>query len=139
MKDARTTAGILSFIGAGFCFYGIGIVAFVSTPEWWVKGVIIATFAIPAAIFFGVGAWCWGRSVLQSLGIVLLSSAGMTAMVVLTFASILLTPEYAKLLPPETAQLFSSVWTGAACLGGYVVIGVALLLATRRAPSSSRA
>jgi hypothetical protein len=132
VKGARTTAGILSFIAAGFFFYGVGLLAFVSTPEWWVKVVIVATFVVPAAVFFGLGAWCWGRNVLQSLGIVLLSAAGMTALVVLTFVSMLMTPEYAKLLPAETRQLFSSVRTGATCLGGYVVIGLALLLAVRR-------
>jgi hypothetical protein len=139
MTRARASAGVLSFIGAGFCLNGVGTLAFVTAPAWWVKVVMLATFAVPAAIFFGIGAWCWGRNVLQALAVVLLSAAGMTAMGVLSFVSMLLTPEYAKLLPPETSQLFSSRWTGAACLGGYVVIGIALLLASRRAPSSSPA
>ena len=137
MTSARATAGILGFIGAGFFFNGVGILAFASTPAWWVKLIMMATFALPGAIFFGVGAWCWRRDVLQNLGIVLLSAAGMTAMGVLTFISMLMTPEYAKLLAPESTQLFSSVWTGATCLVGYVVIGVALLLEARRTRAAS--
>ena len=137
MRGTRSTAGIASFIAAGFCFYGVAILAFVSTPAWWVKVVIASTFAVPAAIFFALGAWCWGRDVLQNLGIVLLSAAGMSAMAVLTFVGMLTTPEYARLLPPESTRLFSSVWAGATCLGAYVVIGLALLLTGRRTRSNS--
>ena len=137
MKGARTTAGILSFVVAGFFFYSLAMLAFISTPEWWIKVVIAGSSAVPAAIFFGLGAWCWGRNVLQTLGIVFLSAAGMTGMAVLSFFAILMTPEYAVTLPPETRQLFSSVWTGAACLGGYVAVGLALLLAGRRTSPGS--
>ena len=132
MKGARATAGILSFVAAGFCFYGVSLITFVSTPEWWVKVVMLAVFALPGAILFGLGTWCWGRNPLQNLGIVLLGAAGMSAMVVISFVSMLMTPEYAKHLPPETMQLFSSVWTGATCLAGYVVIGGVLLIVGRR-------
>lgn len=132
MKAARPTAGVLSFIAAGFFFYTTAIISFFSAPEWWVKLVIVGLFEVPAVGFFALGAWCWGRNVLQSLGIVLLSAAGMTALVVFSFVTMLNTPEYAKRLPPETTQRFSAVWTGAICLGGYVVIGLALLFAARR-------
>ena len=132
MKGGRPIAGVLSFIAAGFFFYGLAGIAFISTPGWSIKLVIVTSFAVPAAVFFGLGAWCWGRNVLQNLGIVLLSAAGITTMVVFSFVAMLMTPEYAKLLPPETTQLFSSVWTGTICLGGYVVIGLALLFVARR-------
>jgi len=126
---ARNVFGIILLVISGFNFYTLALLSFINKPLWPIKTVVLSVFAIPAIGFLLVGVWCHGFAKFRrDFGIVLLSAAGITAMVIFSYASMLATPDYAKLLPPETRQMFSAVWTGGIWVVLYLLVGLALIL-----------
>jgi hypothetical protein len=133
-NTARNVFGIILLVISGFNFYAVALLSFIHKPLWPIKMIVVSLFAIPAVGFLLVGVWCHGFAKFRrDFGIVLLSAAGVTAMAVFSYAAMLATPGYAKLVSPEERQVFSAVWTGGIWLALYVVVGLALILRRKSA------
>jgi hypothetical protein len=132
-KGVRNVFGIIALVFSGFFLYGLNLVAFVNQPAWLIKTIVLAVFGIPAIVFLLIGVFCHGFDKFRrDLGIVLLSAAGMTALVVLSFICMLASPDIAKSFPPDMLQMFSAVLSGVACLSLYIVLGLGLLFTLRK-------
>jgi hypothetical protein len=132
-KPIRNVFGIIAYVCSGFFFYAVNIVAFVNQPLWPIKSTIILVFAVPAILFSVIGSFCRGFGHFQrDLGIVLLSAAANSILVILSFVCMFASPELAKSLPPDTLQMFSAITFGAASLALYIFIGLGLLLMSRK-------
>ncbi len=132
-KVVRNVFGIIALVISGFFFYGVNLVAFVNQPVWPIKTVIIAVFGIPAIVFFLIGVFCRGFDKFQcDLGIVLLSAAAMSALVILSFICMLASPDIVKSLPPDSTKMFGAVLSGFLCLVLYLLAGLGLVLTSQK-------
>jgi hypothetical protein len=124
-KGVRNVFGIIALVFSGFFLYGVNLVAFINQPAWPIKTIVIAVFGIPAIVFLLIGVFCHGfNKFRRDLGIVLLSAAGMTALVILSFICML--------APPDMLRMFSAVLSGVVCLSLYIVLGLGLLFTLRK-------
>jgi len=132
-RAVRNVFGIVALVISGYFFAAANMLAFFNQPAWPIKTIIVATFAAPAIVFFLIGAFCRGFDrIRRDLGIVLLSVAGTTALTILSFICMLASPDIAKSLPPDFTKMFGAVFSGFACLAIYVVVGMGLLLTSRK-------
>ena len=141
-KAVRNVFGIIALVISGFFFYNVNLLAFLNQSVWPIKTVVVAVFSIPAIVFLLIGAFCDGfHKFWRDLGIVLLSAAAMSALVILSFICILTSPDIAKSLPPDFTKMFSAVFSGFTCLAFYAFAGLALVLTSqgrRKAAESKR-
>ncbi|HWC91057.1 MAG TPA: hypothetical protein VG433_15415 [Pirellulales bacterium] len=128
-------SAIVCYVLAGFFVYAMGLVGFMRGPDdvgaaftMIVEGVC----AVPFLFFLLIGLALSGfKNWKRDLGVVLLSGTGVTATVALSFACMLYYPEYRKLLPPDFLDHIDNYAAGAGVNVGILVVGVALLLASR--------
>ena len=124
----RKIISLFFYILGGFFVYGICILSFISIPEIGsFKFAIMVGFSIPALIFIVIGAAIRRFQTWQSsIGIVLLSIVGFNLIGIITFISILLTPEFDKFFPDNKLASFNDYLSGfsvmlvLAGLGGFL-------------------
>ncbi len=132
-RAVRNVSGIIAWAFSGFFLYALNLLAFINQPAWPVKVIIIAMFAVPAIVFLIIAAFCRGfDKVRRDLGIVLLSAAGMSGLLILFFVCMMASPDIAKFFPPDGIQMFSAVLSGFACLALYLLVGLGLVLTRRK-------
>jgi hypothetical protein len=124
----RKVFSIVFFVIAGFFFYMVGLLGFVSEPSILAKWGIVLGFTSPAAIALLAGLAlgrfrCWKRNT----GIVLLSSMGVSLFVVLTFFCLLMTEEFRMMMTPDTLAYFRDYYAGSAVIAGFTILGLILL------------
>ncbi len=137
----RKVISIIFYVIAGFLLYIVGLLAFLNMsalpsagePPAWAKFAIVGGFSVPAIIALVIGLGIsrfqhWKRDV----GIVMVSGAGTTAFVVFGVACTLLSPESKEFLPRDKLELFSDIVTGVICMALIVVLGVALIMISKK-------
>jgi hypothetical protein len=134
----RNVFGIVCWVIAGFFLYSLCVLSFINRPLWPMKLAVLGVFLTPCALLVLIAGWCRGFGRLgRELGIVLLSAAGMSLLVVLMFVCIYASPETARSMPPDMREMFSAIWSGTLCLAFYVVFGL-FLLRRRGSEATSR-
>lgn len=124
----RNVVSVILFIIAGFFFYIVGLLSFISEPAVNAKWGIMFGFALPAAIALCLGLALrkfhrWKRNA----GIVFISATGLTTFIVVTFICMLMTEEYRTMMGPETVAYFRDYITGGAVLAVMAILGIVLL------------
>jgi len=118
---------------AGFLFYVVAILGFISLPSYGVKWVIMAGFLVPALLALCAGLalkhFCNWKS---TAGLVLLCSSAFTAFGVFTFACLNMDEEFRKMMKPATLAIYSDCFTGAAVVIACAGLGWLLLKANRQ-------
>ena len=140
----RKVLSIIFYVIAGFFLYSVSGVMFINVaavktttpPPAWMKLLIIGIFATPAlfALLIGLAITRFQRWK-RDIGIVLLSAGGMTSFVAFSMMCVLMSPDVKKYLPPDTPDplaLFGDWVTGTISIVALVVIGLLLVVASRR-------
>ena len=129
----RKVSSIILKVIAGFFVYMVSLLAFVSEPPTGVKLGILIGFSVPAVV-----ALCGGlaltrfRNWKRDTGIVLLSASGFTAFLIFTFACLLMTEEFRRMMKPDTLTFFSDYLTGGVVIVGLAILGWILVKADKR-------
>jgi hypothetical protein len=142
----RRVLSVGLYIVAGFFFYMVSLLAFIdgaalgastaaldasdaSFPKW----VPIIIFTVPAVLTLVAGLAIMGfRDWRRDAGIVLLSAAGFTTLLVFMFATMLMKEESRKMMPPEILSFFSDYIAGAAVIIVLALAGALLVLTSRK-------
>lgn len=125
----RNLFSVLLNIIAGFFFYMVSLLSFIDEPamasgKWWV----VLGFTIPALLFLCGGLALKGfRNWQRSTAIILLSSSGVTAFIVIMFASLLMSDEFRVMMEPGTLNFFSAYFSGGFVIVFMAVLGVLML------------
>ncbi len=119
---------IILYIGAGFFCYMVSLIGFAKAPSTGEKLAILCVFSIPGLIAFWAGAALdqfqnWRKPA----GLILLSGAGFTLFVIITFICVSRDPALKPAMKPETRQVLSDYVTGFSLLAAMAVTGGALL------------
>jgi len=128
----RKVSSIILKVIAGFFFYTVNLLAFVSEPPTGVKLVIMSGFSIP-----GVVALCGGLALThfhswkRDTGIVFLSASGFSAFLIFTFVCLFMSEEFRGMIRPNTVTFFSDYLTGGGTIVGFAVLGWMLFKANR--------
>ncbi|OQA33372.1 MAG: hypothetical protein BWY57_01234 [Betaproteobacteria bacterium ADurb.Bin341] len=124
----RKVSSVILKVIAGFFFYMVSLLAFVSEPPAVVKLGILIGFSVPAVVALGGGlALTRFRNWRRDTGVVLLCASGFTAFVVFTFACLLMTDEFPKMTGPNTLAFFGDYLTGGGFIVGLAVLGWVLV------------
>lgn len=114
---------ILEVIG-GFFLYMTCMMAFMSANTGLVKLVTMLIPSVVGVLALGGGlaltrfrTWRW------DIGVVLLSVAGFTSLVVFTFACLFMTEEFPRMIRPGTHDMFSDYLTGGCFILGFAALG----------------
>lgn len=124
----RSVFSIILFVIAGFFFYMVGLLGFVSEPSAYAKWGIMVGFSLPA-----IAALCIGlvlrrfRRWKRDAGIVLVSAMGLTTFIVVTFIFMLMTEEFRAMMGPDTVAYFRDYIAGGAVIVTMAVVGIILL------------
>jgi hypothetical protein len=98
-----------------------------------VKLGILLGFSVPAVAALAGGlALTRFRNWRRDTGVVLLCASGFTAFVIFTFACLLMTEEFRKMMRPDTMTFFSDYMTGGGVIAGLAVLGWILVKANKR-------
>jgi len=130
----RKVISIICYVVAGFFVYMVSFVAFLPLdPPPWAKSAIMGGCAIPGVITLVIGLVIsrfqyWKRDV----GIVLVSGAGTSALIILLMACVLLSPELVRLHPSHKLTFFSHLVTGLSCIVLFSAAGITLIMSSRR-------
>jgi hypothetical protein len=97
-------------------------------------------FSVPAIVLVTVGMLLAPSGTRKrSLGIVLLSGAGCTALVMLTFVCIMLSPEFMTQFPDNKLDHFNDYLTGCATLICLAAVGALLIKTSKPTPTDPHA
>lgn len=128
----RRAFGVTLYIFAGFFVYTVCLLTFINQPaiEKW---GIVSVFMIPALIFLFAGLSVnrfrnWRRHV----GIVLLSGAGITLFIAVTFIFLLMDDEFKKMMHPDTIHFYTAYTSGFIFIISVVALGIFLLTTEKR-------
>lgn len=115
---------VLLKIVAGFFFYMVCVLAFISEPKMLFKCGMLIGFSIPAliALVSGLALTRFNRW-RRDTGIVLLSTAGFTAFIVFSMVCMFSSDEFRRLMPPNSMSMFGDYVTGGAVIIGFAISG----------------
>lgn len=124
---------IILYVISGFFFNLVSLLAFVNGFPVLTKFAIMGGFSIPALLILGIGLACthfrnWKRDV----GIVLISSAGSAAFLVLTMITVYFDPEFKKMFPDHKMTLFSDYVSGVSFIMVLIVAGILFIKISKR-------
>jgi len=112
----------------------VSLLSFINEPPVATKLGIMGVFCIPGLISLLIGlAISRFQNWKSNTGIVLLSGAGFTVLVVFTFLCLLLSSEFKELFPEDKLDFFNDYVTGTFCVIVLLFTGALLLRKTRNA------
>ena len=119
----RKVFSVIFHIIAGFFFYMVSLLAFMSELPALGKAGMLAGFSVPGLIALAIGLALTGfRNWKRDTGIVLLSTSAFSIFIVFTMACLFMSEEVRRLMPPDLLGSF-----GAYFIGGLVILVFALL------------
>jgi len=128
----RQVFSIILFIVAGFFFFGVIEFGFVSECTPAEKTLLLGIFAILGILFLCGGLALKGfRGWRRNAGIVLISTAGFSALGVLSFVCLYFTEEFRAMMDPRVWNLFSDYAVGTLLIVGFALAGLYLLMVDR--------
>lgn len=121
----RKAISIILNVLAGFFFYGAILLGFIEANafKWGIIGFFLLIAAIPLVISMALMRF---RQWKKAAGIVFMSASGFTAFLIFSFASIYLSEESRKLMPPDIWAKFSDYPAGFGLMLAFAVIGFLL-------------
>lgn len=126
----RKVCSVILKVIAGFFFYTVSMLAFVSEPSTSVKLIILAGFSLPAVIALICSlALTSFRNWRLHTGVVLLSTSGFSTFVIFTFTCLLMSETFPKVGGTNTLTFFSDYLTGGSVIVGLAVLGWVLVAA----------
>jgi hypothetical protein len=129
----RKASSVILKVIAGFFFYMVCLLAFVSEPRAGAKLGILIGFSVPAVAALSGGlALTRFRNWRRETGIVLLCASGFTAFLVFSFACLLMTEEFRRMMRPDTMTFFSDYLTGGGGIVGLTILGLILIKANKK-------
>jgi len=130
----RKVISIICYVAAGFFVYMISFLSFINEPPVAAKLAIMGVFCIPGLISLLIGlAISRFRNWKSNTGIVLLSGAGFTVLVVFIFFCLLLSSEFRELFPEAKLDFFNDYVTGTFCVVILLFTGALLLRKAKKA------
>ena len=137
----RKVISVIFYVVAGFFLYMVSLLAFVnisslpsaSRSSALVKYAVMGAFSIPAVVAFMIGLLLsrfrhWKRDI----GIVMVSGAGSTALVVFTIACFVRSPDSKQFFPHDTLNVFNDIIAGVSCIALLAALGAALIMISRK-------
>lgn len=119
----RKVLSVVCHIVAGFLFNIVSVLAFISAMPATHKSLMLAGLSLPALIALAVGlAFTGFRHWKRDAGIVLLSTSGWCAFMVVTMACLLMSEEFTRLVPESATAPMDDYLTG-----GLFIVGLALV------------
>lgn len=141
----RKVLSVGLYIIAGFFFYMVCVLAFIdgtavtngaalgADDAAFAKWLPIIIFTVPAILALVVGLAIMGfQDWRRDAGIVLLSAAGFTTLLVFMFATMLMKEESRKMMPPDMLKFFGDYITGAAVIVVLALAGGLLVITSRK-------
>jgi hypothetical protein len=142
----RRVLSVGLYIIAGFFFYMVSLLAFIdgaavvasdapldANDAAFAKWLPIIIFGIPAILSLVVGLAIMGfRDWRRDAGIVLLSAAGFTTLLIFLFATMLMKEEFRKMMPPDMLKFFGDYITGAVVIVVLALAGALLVITSRK-------
>jgi hypothetical protein len=141
----RKVLSVGLYIIAGFFFYMVCVLAFIdgaavtnggalgADDAAFAKWFPIIIFTVPAILTLVVGLAIMGfQDWRRDAGIVLLSAAGFTTLLVFMFATMLMKEESRKMMPPDMLKFFGDYITGAAVIVVLALAGGLLVITSRK-------
>jgi hypothetical protein len=142
----RRVLSVVLYIIAGFFFYMVSLLAFIdgaalatngadlgANDAAFAKWLPIIIFGVPAILSLVVGLAIMGfRDWRRDAGIVFLSAAGFTTLLIFMFATMLMKEETRKMMPPDMLSFFGDYITGAAVIVALALAGGLLVLTSRK-------
>ena len=120
----RTAFSVALQVVAGFLFYTVSLLAFVSEPPATMKFGLMLVFFVPAVLALTGGlALARFRNWQFNAGVVLLCASGFAAFVVLTIACLLITDEFRLLIRHESLAYFGDYLAGSGVVVGLAGVG----------------
>lgn len=136
---ARKILSIALYVLAGFFLYMGSLLAFVSGVPGGAKWAFVAVVVVVAVLALVAGlALGRFRDWKRYAGIVLVGASGFTILLVLTFACLVLSEDFRKLMRPDTIAFFGDYISGAAVVACVAVAGTLLLRASRSGSERER-
>lgn len=130
---AQKIISVACYIIAGFFLYGVCFIGFLNLPPYAMKIAVMGCFSIPGLIALVIGLavkrfLTWKRDT----GIVLLSAAGLTAVVTFTTFCVFLSPEVKKTYPDIELSFFNDYITGLSCTILFAFVGIFLIRKSKK-------
>ena len=126
----RKVFSVICHIIAGFFFYMVSLLAFMSELPALAKAGMLAGFSVPGLIALGIGLALTGfRNWKRDTGIVLLSTSAFSAFIVFTMACIFMSEEVRKLMPSDILGNFGAHFVGGIVIVAFAALGWSLLKA----------
>jgi len=130
---ARKLLRVALYVIAGFFFYTGSLLAFVSGvprgAKWAYVAVVVASAVVALVAGLASGRF---RDWRRDAGIVLVSASGFTIFLVFTFACLVLSEDFRRLMQPDAIAFFGDYLSGAAVIACVGITGAWLLRADRR-------
>jgi len=128
----RKVFSIVLNIIAGFFFYVVSLSGFKNETAAGAKWGIMICFTVLAVLALCAGlALKRFRNWKRDVGIVLLCASGFTAFSIFTFACLLMTEDFRKMIQPNTLAFFGNYFTGGAVIIVFAGLGWLLLKANK--------
>ncbi|MDR2637422.1 MAG: hypothetical protein LBB55_03710 [Zoogloeaceae bacterium] len=131
-QSMRTLAGILFRMIAGFFFYLVSVLAFISGLSTSEKLGILIGFSVPAVVALLVALVLtrfadWKRDT----GSVLLGASGFSVFMIFSFACLFMDENFPKMMPAARFDYWTDYWTGCGVMAGLAALGWILVQADR--------
>ncbi|MBT3289081.1 MAG: hypothetical protein HN849_07430 [Victivallales bacterium] len=129
----RKTCSIILYVIAGYFFYMVALLGFLDgrIPVG-VKCSVLPFFMLPGAVSLCIGLALRGfRNWRRDTGIVVLSCAGFSALMVLTFLCMFASEELRKVIDPRAFTLFNDYLSGTAVTLAFAASGLLLIRADK--------
>lgn len=129
----RKVCSVICHVVAGFLFYLVSLLGFISAFPPAGKALMVAGFLVAALVAMAIGlAFTGFRRWKRDAGLVLLWTSGVNAFLVLTMVCLMMSEEFSKLMPVDTVALFGSYVVGALLMAALAVAGWLLFQAGER-------
>lgn len=129
----RKVFSVIFHIIAGFFFYMVSLLAFMSEFPALGKAGMLAGFSVPGLIALAIGLALTGfRNWKRDTGIVLLSTSAFSIFIVFTMACMFMSEEVRKLMPADILGSFGAYFVGGIVLAVFALLGWTLFKAGRQ-------
>ncbi|WP_158568827.1 hypothetical protein [Duganella sp. BJB488] len=120
----RKVLSVICQVIAGFFFYMVSMLAFMSGFPAMGKAAMLAGFSVPAFIALAIALALTGlRNWKKDTGVMLLSMSAFNGFVILTMACMLASEEFRKLVPADSFAMFGAYFVGALVLAAFAALG----------------
>lgn len=126
----RKVFSVIFHLIAGFFFYMVSLLAFISGLPMLGKAGMLAGFFVPALIALAIGLALTGfRHWKRDAGVVLLSTSAFNAFIFLTMACLFMSEEFRRLVPSNTIGNFRAYFIGGLVVAVFAGLGWMLVKA----------